>query len=118
MIFCLTNKNDMKKIIDFLNRWGVIIIISLLVIIAFKDCSNGKKMKKYNKSQTEAVSEVNRKVDSLASVQVTDVDLRIEGLKTEKRMIQSCDRKRFDLDRENQIDRELSELEKSGKKNK
>lgn len=108
----------MKKIIDFLNRWGVIIIIALLLIISTKNCSNGKKIKKYNKSQTEAIANLDRKVDSLSAVQVTDIDLRIEGLKAEKRMIQSCDRKRFDLDRENQIDRELAELEKSRKKNK
>ena len=118
MIFCLTNKNDMKKIIDFLNRWGVIIIIVLLLIISLKNCSNGKKITKYNKTQTEAIANINKKVDSLAAIQVTDADLRIEGLKSEKRMIQSCDRKRFDLDRENQIDRELAELEKSRKKNK
>lgn len=108
----------MKKIIDFLNRWGVIIIIALLLIISMKNCSNGKKITKYNKAQTEAIANLDRKVDSLSAIQVTDVDLRIEGLKAEKRMIQSCDRKRFDLDRENQIDRELAELEKSKKKNK
>lgn len=106
----------MKKILDFLNRYGVIIIICLMLVLAMKECSNGSKIKKMEKRQTAAIENVTNKVDSMSNAAVTLTDLKIEGLKSEKRMIQSCDRKRFDLDRENQIDREIAELEKNKKK--
>ena len=38
-------------------------------------------------------------------------DLQIEGLKSEKRMIQSTDRKMMDLQRQAEIDREIKRLE-------
>ena len=69
-----------------------------------------------DKRQTEQVTNINDRIDSIKKYQITDVDLQIEGLKNEKRMIQSCDRKRFDLERENQIDAELKQLEKQRKK--
>lgn len=69
-----------------------------------------------DKRQTEQVTNINVRIDSIKKYQITDVDLQIEGLKSEKRMIQSCDRKRFDLERENQIDAELKQLEKQSKK--
>lgn len=69
-----------------------------------------------DKRQTEQVTNINDRIDSIKKYQITDVDLQIEGLKSEKRMIQSCDRKRFDLERENQIDAELKQLEKQRNK--
>ena len=69
-----------------------------------------------DKRQTEQVTNINDRIDSIKKYQITDVDLQIEGLKSEKRMIQSCDRKKFDLSRENQIDAELKQLEKQRKK--
>lgn len=105
----------MKKVMDFLNRWGVVIIMSFLFVILIKECSNGNKIKRFEKRNTESVSEIRKSVDSISKTQVTDIDLRIEGLKAEKRMIQSCDRKKFDLDRENQIDREIAALEEKRK---
>ena len=67
-------------------------------------------------------SEVNRlrknadklehKIDSLSSLTVTKKDLQIEGLKTEKRMIQSTDRKILDVNRQSEIDKEIQSLQK------
>jgi hypothetical protein len=37
-------------------------------------------------------------------------DIKIEGLKSEKRMIQSTDRKILDVQRQTEIDKELSKL--------
>lgn len=106
----------MKKIFDFINRYGIVIVIFLLLVVAVRTCSNGKKIKRMDKKQTEQVTNINDRIDSIKKYQITDVDLQIEGLKSEKRMIQSCDRKRFDLERENQIDAELKQLEKQRKK--
>ena len=103
----------MKKIIDFLNKNGVIIIVALLLLCLIRTCSISSSVKKTNKKQTIAIENISNKIDSVSKENVTVTDLKIEGLKSEKRMIQSCDRKKFDLDRENQIDKEISELEKS-----
>jgi len=50
-------------------------------------------------------------VKNLKDTAVTKTDLRIEGLKSEKRMIQSTDRKLLDVNRQSQIDAELKKLE-------
>ena len=42
----------------------------------------------------------------------TKRELKIEGLNSEKRMIQSTDRKLFDMNRQSEIDKEISQLEK------
>ena len=105
----------MNKIFNFLNRYGVIIIIVLLLLIVMRNCSINSNMKKIEKRQNAMIENVSKKVDSIADNAVTETDLKIEGLKAEKRMIQSCDRKKFDLERENAIDKEIKELEKNKK---
>ena len=102
----------MKKIIEFLNKYAVIIITCLLIIVFFKECSLNSRMKKFEKRQGALIENVENKIDTLSEKTVTKTDLKIEGLKSEKRMIQSCDRKKLDMDREKEIDIELKELEK------
>ena len=51
--------------------------------------------------------------DSTYTKQELDVRLRIEGLKSEKRMIQATDRKILDVNRQTEIDNEISKLENS-----
>jgi hypothetical protein len=51
----------------------------------------------------------NQKVDSLFSA--ISKDIKIEGLKVEKRMIQSTDRKMMDVNRQSEIDKELKTLQ-------
>jgi len=106
----------MKKILDFLNKYGIIIIMCLMAVVMLKTCSTNKKIKKFDKRQTEQIAVINDRIDSINKYQITDTDLRIEGLKSEKRMIQSTDRKRFDLEREKQIDAELQKLEEQKKR--
>ena len=42
----------------------------------------------------------------------TKKDLQIEGLKSEKRMIQATDRKMLDVQRQTEIDKEIEKLNK------
>lgn len=102
----------MKKLLSFLDRYGVIIILCLLLFVWIKSCSTSKAVKKSEKNLTEKVSQIEYKTDSLLKTSVSYTDLRIEGLRSEKRAIEACDRRKFDLERENQIDREIAELEK------
>jgi hypothetical protein len=54
---------------------------------------------------------MSNKVDSLEMMIVTHEDLRLEGLRAEKRMIQSTDRKMLDVTRQAEIDKEINALE-------
>ena len=56
------------------------------------------ELKEYNKTNTYTKEEIGLK-------------LKIEGLKSEHRMIQATDRKMFDLQRQSQIEKELEILE-------
>jgi hypothetical protein len=89
----------MKPILNFIDTWGVRIMFFLVVIIFFKTCTTNSK-----------VQDVNDSVDSL-SVKLRR-EIKIEGLKSEKRAIQASDRKILDVTRQTQIDQEISKLDK------
>lgn len=96
----------MKKFNEFIDKHYRKIFLFLLVVIFVNTCGNP------NKSVNKRLDVLSSKIDSLESVTVTKKDLMIEGLKTEKRMIQSTDRKILDVNRQAEIDKELSNLEK------
>jgi len=85
----------------FLNEHGIKIIILILVLIYFKSCSNGSDIKAVRKQ----IVKIETKIDSLP----TSKDIRIEGLKVEKRMIQSTDRKILDVNRQSEIEKEIGQ---------
>lgn len=89
----------MKAILNFIDAWGVRIMFLLVIIIFFKTCTTNTK-----------VQNVNDSVDSL-SVKLRK-EIKIEGLKSEKRAIQASDRKILDVNRQTEIDQEISKLEK------
>ena len=96
----------MKKLNAFITAHYPKVLLILSILIFFNTCGNP------NKSLTKKVDALSQKIDSLESITVTQKDLKIEGLKSEKRMIQSTDRKILDVNRQSQIDKEISELEK------
>lgn len=51
----------MKKFLDFMNKWGVIILVAFALLILMKDCSTAKKVRKLEKANVEIVA----KLDSL-----------------------------------------------------
>jgi hypothetical protein len=87
----------MKGILNFIDDWGVRIMFLLVVIIFFKTCTTNTK-----------VQNVNDSVDSL-SVKLRK-EIKIEGLKSEKRAIQASDRKILDVNRQTQIDQEIKQI--------
>ena len=91
----------MNKLTNFLNEHFSKIAIVLLVLIFLNTCGSGD------------VKSINKRLDKLTervNESVTKKDLQIEGLKTEKRMIQSTDRKLLDVHRQSDIDREITNL--------
>ncbi len=92
----------MKKFVE--NNFVVIVlVISLLTL--FKSCNDGRQISKIQK-------DIQTIKDSSFTKQELSVILKIEGLKSEKRMIQATDRKILDVQRQSQIDEELSTLSK------
>jgi hypothetical protein len=63
------------------------------------------------RSLNKRIDKMSNKVDSLEMMIVTHEDLRLEGLRAEKRMIQSTDRKMLDVTRQAEIDKEINALE-------
>jgi len=100
----------MKNIFDFLDKWATRICFPLIIIIFLKTCSTNSKI---DKTRTELSTVVTR-IDSVVSISASKQDIekiiKIEGLKSEKRMIQSTDRKILDVTRQSEIDKELEKL--------
>jgi thioredoxin-related protein len=94
----------MKNILKFIDEWGVRTTTIFVLFIFFKTCTTNGRVDKVNRE----VNSVNRSVDSLV-IQIRK-EIKIEGLKSEKRMIQATDRKMLDVNRQTEIDKEIKEL--------
>jgi len=92
----------MKKFIE--NNFTVVVFI-ILLLTYFKSCSDSREI-------TKIKNEIKIIKDSTFLKKELNIVLQIEGLKSEKRMIQATDRKILDVQRQTKIDQEISELEK------
>jgi hypothetical protein len=93
----------MEKINLFFAKHGSKVITVLLILLYFKSCSVDselERLKKEAKANTETISKL-----------PTAADVKIEGLNAEKRMIQATDRKMLDVQRQNEIEKEISKLQ-------
>jgi hypothetical protein len=92
----------MKKFLE--NNFTVIVLVIALFTF-FKGCSDSREI-------TKIKNEIKTIKDSTYSKKELNIVLQIEGLKSEKRMIQATDRKILDVQRQTKIDQEVLELEK------
>ena len=100
-------------IANFLDKWSTKIMLPLSIVVFLKTCSTSSKIEKLKNT----IKEQSLKTDSIIkseTISKEDIEkmLKIEGLKVEKRMIQSTDRKILDVNRQSEIDKEIQELEK------
>jgi len=93
----------MEKLNAFLSKHGMKVVIVLLLLSYMKSCSIDSEVTRIKKD-FRAQKEV---IDALP----TATDVKIEGLKVEKRMIQATDRKMLDVQRQNAIEQEIAELQ-------
>jgi hypothetical protein len=84
------------------NKNSIIIILILFILV--NSCNNNNKINKMSQN----LDSLNNKTVSLKQLNKIVV---LEGLKNEKRMIQSTDRKILDLNREKEIDKEIKNIE-------
>lgn len=94
----------MNKFNLFLEKYGTKIVLVLLLLTYMKSCSIDSEVTKLKK-EAKANQEIINKLP-------TSKDLQIEGLKSEKRMIQATDRKILDVQRQTQIEQEIEKLSK------
>jgi hypothetical protein len=79
----------------------IVLVISLLTL--FKSCGDSRELSKMRK-------EIETIKDSTYTKTELDVELKVMGLESEKRMIQATDRKLLDVQRQTQIEDEIKKL--------
>ena len=92
----------MKNIKSFIDDKFNYLVLLVLLLIFLKSCSISSNVELLRKE----IKKTNSRIDSIPNKR----DLKIEGLKNEKRMIQSTDRRILDVDRQNEIEKELKIL--------
>ena len=91
------------KFLEFLKKYQQQILLLFFFLLLLKSCgtnSEVSKLKKEVESQREVLNNL-----------PTKKDLQIEGLKSEKRMIQATDRKMLDVQRQTEIEQEIDKLQ-------
>jgi hypothetical protein len=95
--------------LKFIEKYNSTITMILLFFLLIKGCSDGRELSKIRKD-----------VDIIKDSTYTKTELKLilksEGLRAEKRMIQSTDRKMLDVLRQSAIDQELNDIENKIKK--
>jgi hypothetical protein len=95
------------KFLETLKKYQSQILLVLFVLLFFRSCGDGSELKKLRK-------EVEFQRELLNNLP-TKVDLQIEGLQAEKRMIQATDRNILDVRRQTEIEDLIRQLEESKK---
>jgi hypothetical protein len=93
----------MENFKKFLSKNFTLIVFIFLIIGWFKGCGDSKELGKIN-DDIKAIK------DSTYTKAELNKQLKIMSLETEKRFIQSTDRKILDVNRQTQIDLELEKL--------
>jgi hypothetical protein len=88
---------------NFIQKNFTIIVLVIALLGLFKSCGDGRELSKMRK-EIEAIK------DSTYTKSELDVELKIMGLESEKRMIQATDRKLLDVQRQTQIEEEIKKL--------
>jgi hypothetical protein len=92
---------------NFIKNNFTIIVLVIALLGFFKGCGDSRELSKMRK-EIEAIK------DSTYTKTELDVELKVMGLESEKRMIQATDRKLLDVQRQTQIEEEIKRL-KTGK---
>jgi Asp/Glu/hydantoin racemase len=101
----------MNKILTTQNQIILIFILILMTTLSTcNSCNTKSEVNRLRKQTTEMKLELDTLTLNSASEKDIERMLKIEGLKSEKRMIQSTDRKILDVNRQSEIDRELESL--------
>ena len=92
----------MKKVTDFIEKYGLILLV---VLIVTSTCSSGMSKRRSEKKISDQFDSLKTKIKVLK--QELQKEIKVEGLKTELRMIESTDRRMMDKERQTEIRKEL-----------
>ena len=95
---------------NFIQKNFTVIVLVVALLSLFKSCGDSRELSKMRK-EVEAIK------DSTYTKVELKKELKITGLESEKRMIQATDRKMLDVQRQTQIDEEISKLQKQSSSN-
>lgn len=96
-------------------KYSLYVIGVLMILTFFQTCGTKGKIERIEKQVEKLSTEYdqnNQELNLLIKKLPSAKDLKIEGLKVEKRMIQATNRKMLDVNRQNQIEKEISKLTK------
>ena len=93
-------KTIMKQ---FIKNNFVVIVLVISILSFFKGCSDSRELIKI-KNEIKAIK------DSTYTKRELEIELKISGLESEKRMIQATDRKLLDVRRQTEIEEEIKLL--------
>lgn len=104
----------MNKILELVNKYGMLTILLMVMIIYLRTCTTNNKIDKV-KNEIIEMKKTNDSTNSVLNYKInaTLKEIKREGLRSEKRMIQSTDRKMLDVNRQTEIDKELEKLDKN-----
>ena len=97
----------MKKVTDFIEKYGLIILV---VLIVTSTCSNGMSKRRSEKKISDQFDSLKTEIKTLKNE--LKKEIKVEGLKAERRMIDATDRKILDVNRQTKIDSIIQQLEK------
>ena len=97
------------KTIEKIKSYSWAITLFLTLIILLRQCGVNRDLDRLEKNSKIQSSYM----DSLCTKNELNKIIEIEGLKAEKRMIQSTGRKIMDVNRQSEIDLEIKKLENS-----
>lgn len=97
------------KTIEKIKSYSWAITLFLTLIILLRQCGVNRDVDRLQKNSKIQSSYM----DSLCTKNELNKIVEIEGLKAEKRMIQSTDRKIMDVNRQSEIDLQIKKLENS-----
>ena len=94
---------------QFFEKYFTIIVFIVLILTFFRGCGDSREL-------TAIKKEIQEIKDNTHNKEQLELRLRIEGLKGEHRMIQATDRKMLDVQRQNEIEKEIAALQDTVKK--
>lgn len=101
----------MNNTTKFIKENFTIIVFILVIFSFFRECNTTTELKNIKREIAILNDSLYKKKSLELKLDQIKLNTRIEGLKSEKRMIQSTDRKMMDVKRQSDIDKELIVLE-------
>jgi hypothetical protein len=100
----------MEKVLKFIDFYTTRIALFLLFVLLFRSCSTNSKIERLENDSNARIDSLINKVDNMDENLRKEIE--IEGLRSERRMIDATDRKIFDVARQNEIDKQIQQLQK------